>query len=410
MFSCTATVPRRGVAGLALGLSLLLAACSPTGASTTPTPTPKPTATPIPACTTWQIIPSPAAPLGEGLLTGVAALSPSEAWAVGYTLPPGGSQVTPLIEQWDGSAWRIVSSPGAGGLNGVAAVSSQDVWAVGGGPGGFLIEHWDGAHWSITPSPISSGGGTFTGLSSVVALSANEVWAVGSFEPGGPLPLTTVSLVALRWDGTAWRAVTAPAPAGDSWNAFSAAARIPGTSRLWAVGYTGVVALEGLDKPLIEQWDGSAWRIVPSPALPSGVRSGQLTSVTALSATDAWAVGRYFMQWGEWKTLIAHWDGSAWKVVSNPNSVVDRIGGLAAVSAADVRAVANTFTTENKDRSLIEQWNGSTWQTIEGPMPQGAWSAELDGIATDGAGGYWAVGSYRQSSSGNSQTLIARCS
>src|ERR671932_1913715 len=40
-----------------------------------------------------------------------------------------------------------------GSLSGVAAISSTDIWAVGANlntfPGQPLIEHWDGKHWHI---------------------------------------------------------------------------------------------------------------------------------------------------------------------------------------------------------------------------------------------------------------------
>src|SRR5207302_6904454 len=53
--------------------------------------------------------------------------------------------------------WSVVPSPnpnGNGGLSGVAAASATDIWAVGGygsqlSSGQTLIEHWDGAHWQI---------------------------------------------------------------------------------------------------------------------------------------------------------------------------------------------------------------------------------------------------------------------
>ncbi|HVB62602.1 MAG TPA: hypothetical protein VNE61_15530, partial [Ktedonobacteraceae bacterium] len=67
-----------------------------------------------------------------------------------------------LIEQWNGSKWQVIASPGVGVggfLDGVAAVSASDIWAV-----GFyeynknlfimtLIEQWDGTKWSIVKSP-----------------------------------------------------------------------------------------------------------------------------------------------------------------------------------------------------------------------------------------------------------------
>src|SRR5579863_7770418 len=63
-------------------------------------------------------------------------------------------------------SWQIVSSPSPGSvyndLWGVAAISHSDAWAVGGSGinttntyplNSALTEHWDGTQWSVIPSP-----------------------------------------------------------------------------------------------------------------------------------------------------------------------------------------------------------------------------------------------------------------
>jgi hypothetical protein len=73
-------------------------------------------------------------------LSGVAATSSSNGWAVGsyYSqeiTPDAGSQSQSLIEHWNGRAWKVQASPNTGGfsnfLSGVAATSSTNAWAVG---------------------------------------------------------------------------------------------------------------------------------------------------------------------------------------------------------------------------------------------------------------------------------------
>ena len=51
---------------------------------------------------------------------------------------------------WDGTAWRQVPSPANGILTGVAVVSPSSVWAVGfwTASGDAVIEHWDGTAWA----------------------------------------------------------------------------------------------------------------------------------------------------------------------------------------------------------------------------------------------------------------------
>ena len=106
---------------------------------------------------------------------------------------------------------RIQRQPGwVSSLSGVAAISASDAWAVGaynepGNPGLTFIEHWNGRTWQQVPapSPLDSQ------LIAVTAVSVNDVWAVGSYtyprNPGyGVEPLI------VHWDGTSWQQVPSP--------------------------------------------------------------------------------------------------------------------------------------------------------------------------------------------------------
>ena len=64
---------------------------------------------------------------------------------------------------------------------------------------------------------------------------------------------------------------------------LTSAAAIPGTSHLWAVGN-----LSTGRRVVIMRWTGDSWRITPSP-FPGGCPG--LADVTAISRTNAWAVG-----------------------------------------------------------------------------------------------------------------------
>jgi len=78
-------------------------------------------------------VPSPSPSSAGNALSGVAAISATDAWAVGYTIDKGDVKHT-LIEHWNGKAWERVSSPDPGGaaeLDGVAAAGATNIWAVG---------------------------------------------------------------------------------------------------------------------------------------------------------------------------------------------------------------------------------------------------------------------------------------
>ncbi len=89
----------------------------------------------------------------------------------------------------------------------------------------------------------------------------------------------------------------------------------------WAVGFYDVNEIGG-SKTLILHWDGTAWTKVnsPNPSCPHYAYSdNQLYGVSARSGSDAWAVGDYgdcAFATGRQDTLVAHWNGRAWVNVS----------------------------------------------------------------------------------------------
>jgi hypothetical protein len=352
------------------------------------------------------------------MLSAVAALSPNAAWAVGVTYSSGDTlgPVDSLIEQWDGSAWHIVTSSGHSALYGLAAISSGDVWAVGGqfnyglGTGGVTM-HWDGTTWSVVSS-VQPAGAKFVQLKGAEAVTPHDVWAVGQ-QTADPdhLPQPLIE----RWDGSAWHLVTGvPLPQSTpNGGVLNAVSHVPGTDQLWAVGGWTHSTITVPPQPLIERWDGTSWQIVASPTLPSGALGGIWNGVVALSATNAWAVGSYALANPiDSHPLIGHWDGTRWALVASPDAF-GALDSVAAAGATDVRAAGSHLTGSGAAGGnglrvpLIQQWNGTSWQIITSPDLGGATSGSL-GIATDGSGNYWAAGT-RFTAASVYQTLTLHC-
>ena len=237
-------------------------------------------------------------------LRALAAASTNDVWAVGDVDAVGGEHA--LIEHWDGSRWSVTPNPANGGsLSGVAAISPTDAWAVGsyftGTSSGnrALIEHWNGKQWSIipNPAPISS---YFSGIT---ALSANDVWAVGD------TPNSATLIV--HWDGKRWSVVPSPNPghlAPNGYNLLSSVAAVSAND-VWAVGDFVPIPTHTPVATLALHWNGSRWSVVSSPSPSIGGNGNDLVSVAARSANDVWAVGI------SGNALIEHWDGSRWSVV-----------------------------------------------------------------------------------------------
>jgi hypothetical protein len=276
----------------------------------------------------WEHVPVPR-PAGslDDELYGVAAVSPSDVWAVGIAIQTVSGRTLTLIERWDGAHWAQVPSPNpAGGkfgynlLQAVAVTSSTSVWAVGYSDTGrghlrTLVEHWNGSTWAIVPTPNANRRNNY--LNSVATVpGTGHVWAFGAHRTSTSTNHTLVLHLGARgWtvdptpnpfrddvftDGTVihtgasntvwavgnhlverrtpsgWHFVPVPNP-GDR---LQGVAQIPGTDHLWAVGD------HQPGGALTERWNGHAWRVIPNPAIRGG-----LFAVTALSRTNAWAVG-----------------------------------------------------------------------------------------------------------------------
>src|SRR5438093_857402 len=70
----------------------------------------------------------------KNVLTDVSAVSGSKAWAVGDYIDDSTGATDGLILQWDGISWSQVASPNpsstSNSLTGVSALSDSNAWAV----------------------------------------------------------------------------------------------------------------------------------------------------------------------------------------------------------------------------------------------------------------------------------------
>jgi len=293
----------------------------------------------------------------------------------------GAAQAAPGMD-WAASAGSVPSIGGQ--LNGVSADSATDVWAVGfsetnPNPRQPLIVHWDGTAWSQVKSPTPGTGSNGTVLTSVSAVSPTDAWAVGFSSNSANLPQPFI----LHWDGTAWSRVPGPSPGARGVLLTSVSAVSP--TDAWAVGtFTTIFRVP---KPLIVHWNGTAWSRVPSPNPGAGVNS--LSGVSALSATNAWAVGTYVVKGPVFKSLTLHWNGTAWSHVPSPNpGNFAQLTGVSALSHTSAWAVGISFGPDN----LALHWNGTAWSQASVPSPGSTANKQLSGVSAVSATDAWAVG------------------
>src|SRR5258708_2001779 len=184
--------------------------------------------------------------------------------------------------------------------------------------------------WTVISSPNQ--GTKDNQLLGVTSISESSIWAVGNYN-AGPYTMSLRTL-AQHWNGSSWSIVSTPNPArkkGD-YDSLQAVAAVS-TSNDWAAGYSGNLSVAA-DKTLIEHWNGSAWSIVSSP---NPTTSQDLYGVAAVSTSDVWAVGFGGGPSG-FTAVIEHWDGSSWKLApgADPNVGTTLLFGVTALSPTDV--------------------------------------------------------------------------
>jgi hypothetical protein len=284
-------------------------------------------------------------------LFGVAA-TPGKAWAVGVALD-GHYQAHSIVETWNGSVWKPAATPKPDTqrdtLYAVTAVSARDVWAAGvrqnrDGRFGTLIEHWDGHRWSVVPSRDPGSAGNQ--LYGIAAAGPGDVWAVGQRnDPNSDQPLVE------HWDGRRWNLVGVPS-AGATGALLQAVAVRGG--QVWAVGQTDDAAHQG--RPLTEHLSRGGWHAELPARL--GSNFSDLTGV-AVAGDTAWAVGSYFdAASGNQLPLVAGDHGAGWQPVAvpNPGTGDTVLGGIA--STGDATWAVGYDKTDSGRSPLIEFHHG----------------------------------------------------
>jgi hypothetical protein len=221
-------------------------------------------------------------------------------------------------------------------------------------------------------------------LLGVDAVSNNDVWTVGwAQDPNAP-PYFHRTLIE-HFNGSVWNIVTSPNKARDI---VSELYSVSGTSSndVWAVGSSNDGTLPS--RTLIQHWDGAAWTIVSSPSPDN--QFNELRGVAAISANDAWAVGYRGGTKNQTpiETLILHWNGVGWSQVTSPNvSGANQLFGVTAISAGDIWAVGSV-----SGAPLALHWDGTAWSVVSVGVGSGLSAESFSAVTGSAANDVWAVG------------------
>lgn len=355
-----------------------------------------------PPCGTWVITPTPNVGNSITGLTAVAALSPNDAWSVGYWRDnPAGRG--PVALRWDGSIWSLMDLPNTVGLGaypeitGVDAAPNGDVWLVGNVTTTYptnnmpLVLRWRGESWdqvetvTLRPQtvyPFAARGGF---LHSVDALASDDVWAVGQAVGYGDAGATSVPLAA-HWDGSSWTDVEVPRVANRHHELSDVEAI--SSDDVWAVGdYRNV---GGTFRAVTYHWDGSEWSHIHSPI--EDMSQSSLNDVAATGSNDVWAVGGA----QDVGVVLMHWDGSQWSLVEAP---ANSGGSLAPVGPDDLWLSGwNGYW----------HWDGASWTEVPASVPGSSYVIRSGGMAIVGDCDIWSVGYWTLADGITGYTLAER--
>jgi hypothetical protein len=326
-----------------------------------------------------------------GSLSGVAAVSNASAWAVGFT----GSGASPriLMLHWNGRGWSRVTSPGlltgAGGLSAITVVNSKDAWAAGytGNPGKTtrtLLLHWNGSAWSAVTSPAPVANGSFN----AVTATASSGWAVGYYytPPGSAVDYHAL---AFRLSGSRWTRVTAGLGGGGV--TLTGVATTTGkTSTTWSIGDATGTIYGGVAK-----WNGKSWNWLSTFPV-QGAYHG-LWGIAAGPGGIAFAVGSNGNV-PETPAPSMEWTGKAWQKVAVSAASGSSLNAVAFAPGGAAWSAGSTGLY-----TLVMRWNGHAWARVSAPSP--GHGNQVDGLGFSASSYGWAVGQEWSSSSAY-KTLI----
>jgi hypothetical protein len=121
----------------------------------------------------------------------------------------------------------------------------------------------------------------------------------------------------------------------------------------WAVGdVTTGTSPNFVKQPQAQHWDGSSWTLPPAQPAVVGAGDNALLTVTAVTTTNVWAAG-YSKPNNTSGTarqvLIEHYDGTSWTAIAdtttnNPAGTSNSLYGIKFFSATDIWAVGQAVT------------------------------------------------------------------
>ena len=235
---------------------------------------------------TWRIeqTPDPIGATGSEL-SGVSCSSVDACTAVGNYVDASRDTAT-LTEAWNGTSWKVEASPVPPGstrseLSGVSCPATHSCSAVGysldsSGIAVTLGEFWDGTAWKIQSTPNPEGAVRGSILEGVSCSAAGSCITDGYDTNSSGVNTTLVE----GKHGSTWSVETTPNPAGASSSELTSVSCSASGKCTSAGFYTDS---SGKTVTLAESSGGSSWKIEPTPD-PAGAPVSELLAVSCAAS------------------------------------------------------------------------------------------------------------------------------
>lgn len=289
------------------------------------------------------------------ILSGVSCPSTSRCLAVGSIFRPaaGFPDYFPSSLIWNGRSWRALRTPGGASLTAVSCATATGCVAV----GAQVALAWNGTRWRTLKPALKPGRAiTLTGVS---CQAASRCMAVGFWGS----EFAAAGTVAEAWNGTRWRLLSTPDPAGAATSSL-AGVSCASAARCVAVGES--LTSDRVVHPLAESWNGHSWTI-----LATADWTGGFTSVSCASISQCMAVGQAGSVAAD-ATLAQEWNGTSWRLLTTVNDETTSLGGVWCTSASACIAVGSVLgagVTKTGEVPLAQEWDGASWRLLNTVSP-----------------------------------------
>lgn len=249
----------------------------------------------------------------------------------------------------------------------------------------------------------------------------SRTWSPRYARLGIAIILTLAGTLPVTLAGSQLAAAATPAtraaPAATGWTLRPVSAHSVPTAQMkavscpaasWCMSAGTFTDTRGVQSPLAERWNGTAWTTVPAVSA-SGALGSALQGVSCTSAQACVAVG-YSVHYGSKEAPLTfterafaeRWNGTSWRAITPPSSLfaaglVPVLTSVSCASATACTAVGESGLQEGPQSPglspLLLTWNGTRWSRAKVPAPANAGVA-LSSVSCTRKGACFAAGSY----------------